>query len=404
MIATASFFLPLGTSLFWLPWAWKHDRPKALRNLAAVKGHVDYVRVFGEVGSASWADRVINPTWPDYETLMAEMIDVAYDEYGLRVQITIFADGGMFEPQAVTCERWIRIRAGREHKILLWEFFNEDNYGPDHNSALAITRTYGPQMGGLFAVHSPDDGGTIEGAKALLDATGAQVGILHRERTKGDVTPDGRSWRSVRQSRDWTDFHAGASDNEPAGPKSSGVEERDPLVLAMTRATGALHGLGAYVLHLGAGIRGGGQWAVDHHYGDPSGPRAANLDEEPGIDAMLSALRAVTRVLPPDLPNWTFVNGHWADHPLPADRIWPDHGGGHGIVRQYGAFSPDGHEFITLPHGIRDHATFTPRRRCDLNVYNPLNGDTLLVTSAAFMLRPDQIGGLSAVVIRGRFR
>ena len=118
----------------------------------------------------------------------------------------------------------------------------------------------------------------------------------------------------------------------------------------------------------------------------------------------MRGLRTVTALLPSDLPNWTFVNGHWDNHPLPADRIWSDHGGGHGIVRQYGAFSPDGHEFITLPHGIRDHATFTPRRRCDLNVYNPLNGDTLLVTSAAFMLRPDQIGGLSAVVIRGRFR
>lgn len=395
-------FLPLGVSWFCGPWAWRHDRPKAIRALEKMRGKVDYARVFGEVGSASWADRVINPTLPGYEADLAELIDTAYDVYGVRLQITIFADGGMFEPMTVTFSRWIRIAMGREHKILLIEGANEDNYG-NETSLFALIQNARTVTPYLWAVHSPDDGGTIEGARALLDATDAQVATFHRDRTRGDMTPDGRSWRSVRQSRDYADVQFAVSDNEPAGPKSSGEEERDPLVLAMTRATGALHGIGAYVFHPGAGIRGGGQWDQDHHYGNPPGPRAIDFDTEPGFDAVLAALRAVTSILPADLPNWRFVNGHWADHPLPADRIWTDTGEGHGCVRNYGAISPDGREFFTLPHGIRDRVTFTPRRPCRMFIFDPLTGFVLREAVDAFTLRPPEIGGLSAVVIRGTF-
>ena len=30
--------------------------------------------------------------WPDYRERLGELIDLAYDRYGLRIQITIFAD------------------------------------------------------------------------------------------------------------------------------------------------------------------------------------------------------------------------------------------------------------------------------------------------------------------------
>ncbi len=81
-------FNALGATLFWGAWAYKFDRPRLERNLETLRASgVDYVRVLGSVGGASWEDRLTNPQWPDYDAIIAGMTDLAYDRYGLRVAV-----------------------------------------------------------------------------------------------------------------------------------------------------------------------------------------------------------------------------------------------------------------------------------------------------------------------------
>ena len=90
---------------------------------------IDYVRVLGSVGGASWEDRETDPRWPDYDAIIAGMTDLAYDRYGMRVQWTLFG-GAPFTPPAPRRgpRSWIasrRLARGREHKIFAFEIANE---------------------------------------------------------------------------------------------------------------------------------------------------------------------------------------------------------------------------------------------------------------------------------------
>ncbi len=55
-------FNALGATLFWGAWAYKFDRPRLERNLEVLSAAgIDYVRVLGSVGGASWEDRQTDP-------------------------------------------------------------------------------------------------------------------------------------------------------------------------------------------------------------------------------------------------------------------------------------------------------------------------------------------------------
>jgi len=55
-------FNALGATLFWGAWAYKSDRPRLERNLESLSAAgIDYVRVLGSVGGASWKDRQADP-------------------------------------------------------------------------------------------------------------------------------------------------------------------------------------------------------------------------------------------------------------------------------------------------------------------------------------------------------
>ena len=91
-------FNALGATLFWGAWGYKFDRPRLERNLEVLSAAgVDYVRVLGSVGGASWEDRQTDPRWTDYDAIIAGMTDLAYDRYGMRVQWTLFG-GAPFTP------------------------------------------------------------------------------------------------------------------------------------------------------------------------------------------------------------------------------------------------------------------------------------------------------------------
>jgi hypothetical protein len=111
-------FNALGATLFWGAWAYKFDRSRLERNLKVLSAAgVDYVRVLGSVGGASWEDRQTDPRWPDYDAIIAGMTDLAYDRYGLRVQWTVFG-GAPFTPagaeRQALVDRFASLAKGRE--------------------------------------------------------------------------------------------------------------------------------------------------------------------------------------------------------------------------------------------------------------------------------------------------
>jgi hypothetical protein len=65
----------------------------------------------------------------DYWQQLRSLIDLAYDRYGLRTQITIFADAQLMPGKGARMEHLRRLLAQvlprREHKIMLLEVANE---------------------------------------------------------------------------------------------------------------------------------------------------------------------------------------------------------------------------------------------------------------------------------------
>lgn len=120
-------FLGLGASLFWAGWGCLHDRERLkTRNLAALKGQVDYLRVLAVVGPAGWTDRTV--TADEMAAAVACITDLAYDTYGLRVDWTIF--GGIdTTPTAADREalvrRFVSVITPRARKVQRVQLGNE---------------------------------------------------------------------------------------------------------------------------------------------------------------------------------------------------------------------------------------------------------------------------------------
>jgi hypothetical protein len=117
-------FYPLGGTLFWALRGWKYEPDRVKQNLQFLKKHhYDYVRILGEV---DWPNNGIDENWPDYQTLLGELIDYAYDSCGLRIELTLVGSDG--DPMAIAQKIAPVINAGRQHKILNLEVANE-SYG-----------------------------------------------------------------------------------------------------------------------------------------------------------------------------------------------------------------------------------------------------------------------------------
>ena len=86
-------------------------------------------------------------------------------------------------------------------------------------------------------------------------------------------------------------------------PQSSVAADDDPLRLTMYAGLTWLCGGAAFVLHTGAGVRGGG-------LEDRERSRVANIWQVAHIEQTLAGINTLRKLLPPDLPNWQRHNSN----------------------------------------------------------------------------------------------
>lgn len=352
-------FSPLGGTLFWAIRGWKFERDRVKQNIAYLGSHHwDYMRILGDVG---WAGNEVDSTWHDYVPLLGELIDWAYDQQGIRTQVTCW--GGSNRNPLGVAHRVVEAVTGREHKVIFLEAANESfNNGPDEATVREMVRILAA-TGIITAPSSPMPVDEATMAALMPDASLAPV---HLDRAYGDL-----NWRFVRQPWDVKTFPWATAQNEPCGPQSSVNACSQPCQLTMSRAVGILCGAGAYVLHNAAGVSG----QVDPN---PHHPRPANLWEMPGIDPIMQSLRSLDAFLP-RMEGWIPANNGWSapnpQNPMDCSYLWQDGDGRtDGANKNYSAQFPrlDGSpgQFVTLPSGIRaGGAAFTARWPSTVKVY-----------------------------------
>jgi len=373
------FFFPLGETLFWAPRGWKVENDRIRQNLKWLSDHRwDAIRI---LCSVAWQGNEIDPNWPDYQVVLAGLIDAAYDEYGLRVIPTVWG-GGPWNPVAVT-DKVVEVIKGREHKILYAEAVNEsfNNLGDD-----AVVRDMSKRLmaTGVLTASSCLNPPTDERFAQL--ASGCSNAItVHLDRSGGDL-----DWRFVRQPWDLKAFPWPTSQNEPKGPGSSVSSTFSALQIAQSRAVGIICGAGAYVLHNGAGIFG------QRHVHPGTGVlRTANLFEMDKIDAIMQAVRGIDAVIPTGVENWRKANDGWRpplpEHALPATDFWEDTDM-QGVNKNYCAVDGPNRKFVCAPSGVRAPVdgqvggTFKARWACKVKAYDTLTQEL----KAEATLTPDQ--------------
>lgn len=385
-------FNALGATLFWGAWAYKFDRPRLERNLEALRATgVDYVRVLGSVGGASWADRQTDPRWPDYDAIIAGMTDLAHDRYGLRVQWTIFG-GAPFTPAGAgrdaLVDRFAALAKGREHKLFAFEIANEAwQNGFSGPEGLTELRQLGTRLhtktSVLVALSSPRNGE----ACATYAGSGADAMTLHYARgfgREGPLQPLRRPWsfpaaydRACRKQLPPIVFN-----NEPIGPESSVRQDDAPSRIAAGYVMTFLAGNASYVLHSGPGIRGGGAADVAPKVG-----RHAHFDELPSFKAIATALSEAKKYLPPGLANWRRHAPNAAAAPF------------QGFEGLYSASK--GSEFVALAIGLKQPVSVRARANAAIDIRELATGKivkSLTVTAGDTV----ELGGYEELVIIGR--
>ena len=392
-------FNALGASLFYGAWAYKHDRPRLERNLATLARYgFDYIRVLGVVGDAnvpdSWDGRESDWRDPDYSTTIAGLTDLAYDKYGLRIEWTLIGDGQKNTPDRADrlrlVDTFLAMSRGREHKVIHFEIANEawqnGFAGAEGARQLReLTKYMNDRTDVLVAASAPVD---AEHARRLYAGGVADIATVHFDR---DVSKADGHWRPVRQP--WEHQFSGlpvGSSNEPIGPGSSVAAENDRVKLVAAALVTYVSGLPMYVYHSKAGIRG-------HE----------DLADMPGVDSFVH----LKELVPPDLASWVPKNAHWPDSPFRAyardaagspvpDTMWPDHKGGNGAVRVYGAVHDQ--EFFVVPIGVKGSLTLEPRRKAEFEVIDPMT-ERVLDRKRLEAGRRFELAGRELFVIRGRF-
>ena len=353
----AGRFYPLGQTLFWALDGWRNDRERLKQQWAWLgpKHGFDYQRILADVG---WPTQPIDSSASDFEDVLAAVIDCAYDDFGLRTEVTVWGGSDPQKPRDPlrAARRVAGVVRGRQHKVMHLEAGNESfqNGPPDAtlDEMVRILRDAHP----LVAASSPQtDFPTWLRARTV---NGASLSTAHFDRSTGD-----EDWRFVRQVWDARDWGFLMSNNEGKGPRSSVSETTSIPRLVLHRALGLLCGVSAFVLHNAVGVTG---------RVDPAHNRPANLWEVPGIDELMVALRRLDAWLPDDIHTWEKTTQHGGDtsigpHPLRADAIWSD-GADHGVSRCYAGVRGD--RFVSLVLGVKKWTDLLARASCELEVIN----------------------------------
>jgi hypothetical protein len=133
-------------------------------------------------------------------------------------------------------------------------------------------------------------------------------------------------------------------------------------------------GNAAYVLHTGAGVRGGGE-------GDQARGRPANIFDVSRIDQTLDAIAAAKRYLPPGLASWDRIDSSSGQFPF------------EGIDNPYVYASTNNSGFVVAVLDVREPLKLRARWAMNVEVRNPLTatgrsnrvekGGTVALTGAA---------------------
>jgi hypothetical protein len=357
-------FLALGATLFWALWGERHDPGRLDANLAwlAERG-VDYVRILGMVGGDGWDDRAIDPSAPDYWDIVDRLV-ARLARHHLRAQITIFAGAHVMMPEPAARNAFVDAWAARVNRdpdrFMLVEIANEhyQNGLEDVAEVRALGRRLAERTPVLIALSAPAG----HEACALYAGAGADLATIHYARDND------RPWETV--DRPWTfprEYDAGcrgrlppAINNEPIGPGSSVAGDADPLRLAMAYVMTFVAGNAAYVIHTGAGVRGGGS-------ADRSRGRQANVFDVAGLDEALRGIQLVRERLPDDLASWDRVGVDEPDFPIAGLSASLDSG---ALAGAY-AVRRDGN-FVAVVLGLQRPLEGTARHRGDIEIVNPL--------------------------------
>ena len=377
-------FLGLGVSYFTALWRYRHDRARLESDLAflAQQGF-RYTRVLSMVGwFPAWKGLEIGPVnftnradhavaaWPDYWQALAGLVDLSYDRFGLRTQLTIFADAQLMPLKAARLEHLRRLLAevvaGREHKIILLEVANEawQNGFPGDEGVASLrefTRYLADRTEVLVATTSNHEGSF----ESLYRDGAADVATWHFSR---DRAADG-GWRPVIDCRRLAQVPGcpPVSSNEPIGPGASVTSESDPARLVLAAAYAFASRLPMYVFHSEAGVFG-----------------RRRFEDTPAV----RDFRHLTRLLPGDLANWTSTEAREPGAELRAE----------GCVSM--VCCRKGERIVSIPVGIRGEGlaltAWTPLR---LRALDLLTGRELGVMDLVAGKRTTLTQKASAVIL-----
>ncbi len=344
-------FRPLGGTLMWALRGQKFERERIGQNRAHLSKHgFDSSRILCEVG---WSGNEVDPTWPDYDNIVAGYLDDSYNIDKMRTELCVIGGGTSYDPIRL-CERLVDIVKGREHTVLMWEATNERHV--DLNTMREMVKIL-QRTGIPVAATSeecresdPDD---------IVDETRADVATMHTDRdivvSHDPFNPYDSEWRQVRQGWGYQELWQAQSRNEPPGPKSSIKQNIDPLQLGIFRAIDMTFGAGAWVLHNGAGVAG----RVDSYHNRP-----ANLWEVPNIDVIEDAVRSVDDLIPAGVENWPrHENTWWGNNPVYADS-GTSVGEPHGVNCLKTAVTSD--QFLGVGLGVKNRVVITSRWGCQI--------------------------------------
>ena len=378
-------WLPLGTSLFWGAYGYVFERDRIDAHLRWIASQgFDYVRVIATGLRKGTLERSLDPGQASFQSGIAGLTDLAWS-YGLRVQWTVF--GAVYDAPSVaerrqTVDKVCEALQGRQQAVWSVEIGNEawsngfpGDSGRDELTAL-VSRVR-DRLPNLVAPTCPHTGDDITKAAVQYYYKDTRATVCGEHYSRRISSPEG-IWRHTkkpwRESMFTVDGCCALRMNqEPMGPESSGEETNDPLVLATDSAVSFLSGVGAYLLHTGAGIYG---------VSDPTRGRPADIWDTVNITTICEGLRSVRGLLPADLPNWKKHKSNASDAPF-------------GFVDTPGeqlAFcysATKGQDIVMPVVGVVADTTFTLRTgTCAGTVYHPVTGDVLAQFTKSFRVTP----------------